>query len=63
MKPATKIVFLLLIVISIAQLLRPMFQVEIIAAGFHIPFWMSIFGFIVPLVLAILLRRENINDN
>jgi len=59
MKPVTNIVVVLLIIISIAQLLRLIFQVEIIAAGFYIPVWLSIFGFIVPLVLALLLWREN----
>jgi hypothetical protein len=59
MKPATIIVTILLVGISAAHLLRLIFQVEIIAAGFHIPVWLSIFGFIVPLVLALLLWREN----
>jgi hypothetical protein len=59
MKPVTTIVVIILIVISMAHLLRLIFQVEIIAAGFHIPVWLSIFGFIVPLVLALLLWREN----
>ncbi len=59
MKPVTTIVVLLLIAISIAQVLRLIFQVEIIAAGFQIPVWISIFGFIIPLVLALLLWREN----
>jgi hypothetical protein len=59
MKPVTTIVVIILIVISMAHLLRLVFQVEIIAAGFHIPVWLSIFGFIVPLVLALLLWREN----
>jgi len=59
MKPVTTIVVLLLIVISIAQLLRLIFQVEIIAAGFIVPLWLSIFGFIIPLALALLLWREN----
>jgi len=59
MKPITTIVVLLLLVISIAQLLRLIFQVEIIAAGFYIPVWLSIFGFIIPAILALLLWREN----
>jgi membrane protein implicated in regulation of membrane protease activity len=59
MKPATTIVTILLLGISAAHLLRLIFQVEIIAAGFHLPVWLSIFGFIIPLVLAILLWREN----
>jgi membrane protein implicated in regulation of membrane protease activity len=59
MKPVTTIVVILLIIISIAHMLRLIFQVEIIAGGFHIPVWLSIFGFIIPLVLALLLWREN----
>jgi hypothetical protein len=59
MKPIATIVVIILIVISMAHLLKLIFQVEIIAAGFHFPVWLSIFGFIVPLVLALLLWREN----
>jgi hypothetical protein len=59
MKPITTIVVIILIGMSIAQFLRLIFQVEIIAAGFHIPVWLSIFGFIIPMVLALLLWREN----
>ncbi|HAJ26387.1 MAG TPA: hypothetical protein DCG53_03940 [Syntrophus sp. (in: bacteria)] len=59
MKPVTTIVVLLLIVISVAQLLRLILQVEIIAAGFYVPVWLSIFGFIVPAILALMLWREN----
>jgi hypothetical protein len=59
MKPATTIVTILLVGISAAHLLRLIFQVEIVAAGFHIPVWLSIFGFIIPLVLALLLWRED----
>lgn len=59
MKPVTTIVAILLAAISIAQLLRLIFQVEIIANGVTIPVWLSIFGCIVPGVLAWLLWREN----
>jgi len=59
MKPVTTIVVLLLLVISIVQLLRLIFQVEIIAAGIHIPVWLSIFGFIIPAILALMLWWEN----
>lgn len=59
MKPATTIVTILLVGISAAHLLRLLFQVEIIVGGFHMPVWLSIFGFIIPLVLALLLWREN----
>ncbi|MCX5827563.1 MAG: hypothetical protein NTV58_06130 [Deltaproteobacteria bacterium] len=59
MKSVTTIVVIILVGMSIAHLVRIIFQVEIIAAGFHTPLWLSIFGFIVPLVLALLLWREN----
>jgi hypothetical protein len=59
MKPVTTIVTILLMGISAAHLLRLIFQVEIIVGGFHMPFWLSIFGFIIPLVLSLMLWREN----
>jgi hypothetical protein len=59
MKPVTTIVVILLSAISIAQLLRLIFQMDIIANGVTIPLWLSIFGCIIPAVLAFLLWREN----
>jgi len=59
MKPVTTIVIFVLIAVSLAHLLRLIFQVEIIAAGIHIPVWLSIFGCIIPAILALLLWREN----
>ncbi len=50
MKPVTVIVVILLSAISIAQLLRLIFQVDIVANGVTIPLWLSIFGCIVPAV-------------
>jgi len=59
MKPVTTIVVILLSAISIAQLLRLIFQVNIVANGVTIPIWLSILGCIVPSVLAFMLWREN----
>ena len=59
MKPVTTIVVILLSAISIAQLLRLIFQVDIVANGVTIPIWLSIFGCIIPAVLAFMLWREN----
>jgi hypothetical protein len=59
MKPVTTIVVILLSAISIAQLLRLVFQVNIGANGMTIPIWLSIFGCVVPAVLAFMLWREN----
>ena len=58
-KPVTTIVVILLLAISFAQLLRLILQVEVIAAGFHVPVWLSVFGVIIPALLAFLLWREN----
>jgi len=59
MKPVTAIVVILLSAISIAQLLRLILQVNVIANGVTIPIWLSIFGCIIPAVLAFMLWREN----
>ena len=58
-KPATSIVMILLMAISAEHLLRLIFQIEIIIGGFHMPLWLSIFGFIFPLPLALMLWRES----
>jgi uncharacterized membrane protein len=59
MKPATTIVTCLLVVIAIGHLLRLIFRMDIMVNGMFVPVWVSAFGFIVPLVLAWLLWREN----
>lgn len=59
MKPATTIVAALLIVISIAHLLRLVFQVNIVINGSPIPLWASILGCIGSSLLAFFLWREN----
>jgi hypothetical protein len=59
MKPLITIVAILLMAISAAHLVRVIFQVDIRIGGFIIPIWVSIIGFIIPLVLALLLDREN----
>jgi len=59
MKPVTTIVVIFLGAISIAQLLRLIFQVNVVVNGVTVPIWLSIFGCIVPAVLAFMLWREN----
>jgi hypothetical protein len=59
MKPVTTIVVILLSAISIAHLLRLIFQVNVVANGVNIPIWLSILGCIVPAILAFMLWREN----
>ena len=60
-KPVTTIVMILLMVMSAEQLLRLIFQVEIVIGGIHMPLWLSIFGFMIPLPLAFMLWRESRN--
>jgi len=62
MKSVTRIVVLLLAAISIQHLLRLIFRWEVIVNGIAIKLWLSIFGCIVPAVLAVLLWLENKND-
>ncbi|MCX5831414.1 MAG: hypothetical protein NT140_05945 [Deltaproteobacteria bacterium] len=59
MKPLITIAAILLMGVSVAHLVRIIFQVEILIGGFIIPIWVSIIGFIIPLVLALLLDRDN----
>ena len=53
------IVAILLMGVSAAHLVKIIFRVEVLVGGFIIPIWISIIGFIVPLVLALLLDRNN----
>jgi Na+/proline symporter len=48
-----------LIIISVAHLLRLLFQADIVINGMNIPMWVSIIACIVPAVLAVMLWREN----
>jgi uncharacterized membrane protein len=59
MKPATTIAVVFLILISIAQLLRFIFQVHIIAGGVTIPLWVSLLASIVTACLAVMVWREH----
>jgi len=63
MKLVTRIVVLLLSAISIQHLLRLIFRWEVIVNGIKIRLWLSIIGFIVPAVLAVLLWLESKSDD
>jgi len=49
---------LMLGLVAIAHLLRLVFRVEIVAGGVSVPLWVSLFGLLVPGVLAVALWRE-----
>jgi hypothetical protein len=57
-KPATTIAIVLFSLISLIHVLRLFFRWEIVAAGFVVPLWFSVPGFIVAGGLAFLLWRE-----
>ena len=59
MKPATWVATIFLALISIAQFLRFVFQVEVRANGIIIPLWPSVVACIFTGALAALLWREN----
>jgi len=60
MKPGTVIATAFLALVSIAQLIRVVFRIEVIANGAVIPLWPSIIACIVTAILAIMLWRENL---
>ncbi|MCJ7728527.1 MAG: hypothetical protein MUO27_01395 [Sedimentisphaerales bacterium] len=59
MKPSTTIAVIFLLLVSIAHLLRLIFQVKVTANAIEIPMWMSVPAFIVTAALAIWLWLEN----
>ena len=59
MKASTIITVIFLLLVSAAHLLRMIFRVEIIAATFAIPMWMSLAAFIFTAALAIWLWVDN----
>lgn len=58
-KPGTIATIVLLILISVGQLLRLIFHVNVIANGFVMPMWPSAIACIVTALLAVILWREN----
>jgi hypothetical protein len=59
MKPSTIVAAVFLLLVSIAHLLRLIFQVKVMANTIEIPIWMSVPACIVTAVLAIWLWLEN----
>jgi membrane protein implicated in regulation of membrane protease activity len=59
MKPATIITIIFLLLVSIAHLLRLIFQVKVTANSADIPLWMSAVACVFTAALAVWLWREN----
>jgi hypothetical protein len=59
MKPVARIVTLFLALVALAQFLRLVLQVEVVAGGVRIPLWLSALACVFTGGLAILLWRES----
>ena len=59
MKPVARLVTLLLALVAVAQFLRLVLQIEVVAGGVRIPLWASAMACVVTGGLAILLWRES----
>jgi len=58
-KPVARITTLFLALVALAQFLRLLLQVEVVAGGVRIPLWASAVACVVTGGLAILLWRES----
>ncbi|MEK6527265.1 MAG: hypothetical protein AABZ36_00050 [Nitrospirota bacterium] len=58
MKPFTKIAVVVFSLVSLMHLLRLFFGSEVTVNGSVVPLWMSVLGFLVAAVLALMLWRE-----
>ena len=59
MKPIVLLTTIFLALVSLAQFLRLVFQIEVVAGGVRIPLWASAVACVVTGGLAILLWRES----
>lgn len=59
MKLSTTVVVIVLFLVSIAQFLRLVLRVRVVANGFEIPLWPSAIACAVAAILAIWLWTEN----
>jgi hypothetical protein len=59
MKTGSMLAMLLFILVAIAHLLRLVNGIEVTVGGWILPQWVSVFGVIVPAVIAYLLWRES----
>jgi hypothetical protein len=62
MKPFTTIAVVFFAAIAVVHLLRLLAGWEVSIVGFVIPVWWSIFGFVVPGVLAFMVWREHTRE-
>ncbi len=58
MKSGAQIAIIIFLVVAFAHLLRLVFLIPITAGAMNVPQWISVFGVVVPLLVAWLLWRE-----
>ena len=56
---ASLIAVVLFSLISLGHLLRLVFGVDVLVGGITVPRWVSVVGFIIPILLALALRKES----
>ena len=59
MKPIARLATLFLTLVALAQFIRLVLRIEVVAGGVHIPLWASAVACVVTGGLAILLWRES----
>jgi len=59
MKTGSQIAIVLFAIVAFAHLLRLLFSVRLTAGGWDVPQWISLFGVVVPALVAWLLWRES----
>ncbi|MGB8225831.1 MAG: hypothetical protein WCE45_03035 [Sedimentisphaerales bacterium] len=59
MKPSVKVVTIFLLLVSLAHLLRLIFQAKVMLNNTEIPMWMSVAACVVTAILATWLWKEN----
>ena len=59
MKTGAKIAIIIFLVVAFAHLLRLVFLIPLTAGEWSVPQWISLFGIVVPLLVAWLLWRES----
>ena len=50
---ALKVAGVIFLLVAFLHLLRSIFNIKVMVAGFTVPMWLSVFGFIFALVLAL----------
>lgn len=59
MKTSVKLAMILFILVAFAHGLRLLFSIPVTAGGWSVPQWISLFGLVVPALVAWFLWREN----